>query len=53
MSIEITTQHLFHHHAGDLEEQPVSSPINPDGIFYSIEEKREVLKFLGYQVSES
>lgn len=47
-NIKLTPEQLFHHLAGDLMEQPVSSPAHPDGIFYSIEEKKEILKFLGY-----
>lgn len=50
MKIMITNDHIQHHLQGDLQYQPVSSPMNPDGIFYSLKEKYLILKLMNYDV---
>jgi hypothetical protein len=50
--IELTQEQLVAYLRGELKMGKVSSPSEPDGIFYSMEEKRQILEWI-YENSNS
>jgi hypothetical protein len=43
--MQLTPEQLFAYLANTLNEGKITSADNPDGIFYSIEEKKQIIEY--------
>jgi hypothetical protein len=43
--MDLTPEQLFAYLANTLDEGKVSSAENPDGIFFSVEEKKQIIEY--------
>jgi hypothetical protein len=45
VNMDLTPEQLFAYLANTLDEGKVSSAENPDGIFFSVEEKKQIIEY--------